>query len=99
MLAKALREVFGRGFNICPIRASPDGHHPFQWIVSCGLVLFVVDEAQNLGFMGSPIGPMNGQKPFGIAVLDFSASRALIALGNQNLFCGFLRTSRCWFSC
>ena len=68
MLPEPLREVFGRGFNVCPIRASPDGHHPFQRIVAGCLVFFVMDETENLGFMGSPIGPVDFEKSFGIAV-------------------------------
>jgi hypothetical protein len=69
MLSEPLREVFGCGFNVCPIRASSDGHHPFQRIVASCLVFFVMDQTENLGFMGSPIGPVDFDKSFSIAVL------------------------------
>ena len=68
MLPESLSEVFGRGFNVRPIRASPDGHHPFQWIIAGCLVFFVMDETEDLGFMGSPIGPVDFEKSFGIPV-------------------------------
>ena len=95
MLSEPLGEVFGCGFNVRPIRTSSDSHHSLQWIVANGLVFFVMNESENLGFMGFPIRPMDCEESFGIAVLKFSASRAHKVLRNQNLFGGFLRTGSC----
>jgi hypothetical protein len=69
MFPEPLSEVFRRGFNICSIWPRSDCHDPFQWILVSGLVLFVMNESQHFGFMGSPVGPKYFEKPFCIAIL------------------------------
>ena len=68
MHAQALGKVFRCGFEVGTVRASADRHDPFQRIVAGCPLFLIMNEAQNRGFVGSPIRPLNGQKPFCVAI-------------------------------